>query len=163
MNEIELANHRRQRLADAVDAVSKGDRTAFGRRLGYRDGAFIRQMISGSRAISERTVYKIENLPGMRGWFAKEYSNARVKVGNNVESIEAKALNEIAARYAAIGDAAQRVVDLVLRRDDEPMPVWATRPLISAVDTAIAIAELSTEPQTELPKQARNLPKPARK
>lgn len=43
--------------------------SAFGRLLGYRDGAFVRQMLSGNRAVSDKTVRAVEALRGMEGWF----------------------------------------------------------------------------------------------
>lgn len=158
MNEVEIANFRIERLEAAIDFVSDGDRTAFGRRLGYKDGAFIRQMLSGNRPISERTINKIERLPKMQGWFALQTlgDHTTRKAGvNNVESIEARLHSEVASKYNSIGDAARRVVDLVLRGEHDPLPVWATRPLVSAVDTAIAVAEMSIQPHKNRPKQVR--------
>lgn len=69
MNEVELNEFRIARLAAAVDHVSQGNKTDFGRRLGYKDGAFVRQMISGIRPVTEKTVWAIETMPGMKGWF----------------------------------------------------------------------------------------------
>ncbi|WP_277757452.1 S24 family peptidase [Achromobacter denitrificans] len=69
MNEIELNEFRIARLTAAVDHVSKGNKTDFGRRLGYKDGAFVRQMLSGIRPVTEKTVWAIEAMPGMKGWF----------------------------------------------------------------------------------------------
>jgi len=71
MNEALIAEQRRERLSKAIDHLTQGDRSAFGRRLGFKDGAFIRQMLSGSRAISEKTIRVIESLPGMTGWFTQ--------------------------------------------------------------------------------------------
>lgn len=71
MNELELAQQRIEALRAAIDKVCEGNRTAFGRRLGYKDGAFVRQMLSGDRPITEKTIRAIEGIPGMRGWFSK--------------------------------------------------------------------------------------------
>ncbi|WP_043213792.1 phage repressor protein [Bordetella pseudohinzii] len=60
------------RLLAAVEHVSKGNKTDFGRRLGYKDGAFVRQMLSGIRPVTEKTVWAIEAMPGMKGWFEVE-------------------------------------------------------------------------------------------
>lgn len=70
MNELELAAYRIERLQDAVAHVSNGNKADFGRKLGFQDGAFIRQMIAGTRPISEKTIWAIESLHGMKGWFA---------------------------------------------------------------------------------------------
>ncbi|QTP33506.1 putative HTH-type transcriptional regulator [Burkholderia glumae] len=69
MKIIEINELRRKRLQDAVDRLDNGNVSAFGRRLGYRDGAFIRQMLSGSRKVTENTVRAIEAIPGMGYWF----------------------------------------------------------------------------------------------
>ncbi|CAG9194046.1 hypothetical protein BCAR13_110092 [Paraburkholderia caribensis] len=69
MNELELQKRRVARLRDAIERVSAGNKTAFGKRLGYADGAFVRQMLSGDRAVTEKTIRQIEALPGMTGWF----------------------------------------------------------------------------------------------
>lgn len=60
---------RLKRLAAALDKKFEGNRSEFGRALGYRDGAFIRQMLAGTRPVTEKTVQSIEALPGMAGWF----------------------------------------------------------------------------------------------
>jgi len=72
MNEVELNEFRMGRLSAAVDHVSKGNKTDFGRRLGYKDGAFVRQMLSGIRPVTEKTIWAIEAMPGMKGWFDME-------------------------------------------------------------------------------------------
>ncbi len=69
MDETALQLYRRQRLDEAINHLTAGNVTAFGRLLGYRDGAFVRQMLSGSRAVSDKTVRAIETLRGMRAWF----------------------------------------------------------------------------------------------
>lgn len=66
---MSLNDQRIARLKAAVDKVANGNVNEFGRRLGYKDGAFIRQMISGARAVSEKTIMAVEQLPHMRGWF----------------------------------------------------------------------------------------------
>ncbi|CCJ51956.1 helix-turn-helix transcriptional regulator [Bordetella bronchiseptica] len=72
MNEVELNEFRMVRLQAAVDHVSKGNKTDFGRRLGYKDGAFVRQMVGGIRPVTEKTIRAIESMPGMRGWFSPD-------------------------------------------------------------------------------------------
>lgn len=59
---------RRERLAAL--AQRRGGNAALGRELGYRDGAFIGQMIRGLRPITEKTVAQAEALPGAADWFA---------------------------------------------------------------------------------------------
>lgn len=81
MNETALQLHRRQRLESAAVHLTGGNVTAFGRMLGYRDGAFVRQMLSGNRAVSDKTVRAIEALRGMAGWFAMAPGGASLPVG----------------------------------------------------------------------------------
>lgn len=63
--------HRRTRLDDLAKHEEFGSRAALGRALGYKDCAYVRQMIDGERAISEKTVAAIEEMRGgkFRGWF----------------------------------------------------------------------------------------------
>lgn len=70
MDEIALQLHRRKRLEQAIASLAAGNVTAFGRLLGYRDGAFVRQMLAGTRAVSDKTVRAIEAHYGMGGWFS---------------------------------------------------------------------------------------------
>lgn len=69
MLDDDVQAHRRARLQALIDTKFEGNRSAAGRALGYKDGAFIRQMLSGLRPITEKTVAQIEDLPGCRGWF----------------------------------------------------------------------------------------------
>ena len=39
--------------------------------MGYRDGAFVGQMLRDERPISEKTVAQIHALPGGKGWFSE--------------------------------------------------------------------------------------------
>lgn len=54
-------------MLDLADRL--GGRAPLGRALGYKDGAFVRQMIEGEKPITEKTVAKAERLPGCAGWF----------------------------------------------------------------------------------------------
>lgn len=69
MREDDIQNFRRQRLQALIDLKFGGNRSATGRALGYKDGAFVRQMLAGSRPITEKTVAQIEELPGCHAWF----------------------------------------------------------------------------------------------
>jgi hypothetical protein len=71
MNAEELKDYRIARLAAAIDKVSGGNKSEFGRKLDYADGAFIRQMLAGTRPVTEKTIMQIEALHGMAGWFAE--------------------------------------------------------------------------------------------
>lgn len=58
---------RKKRLQDLADKF--GGNAPLGRKLGYKDGAYVRQMIAGERPITEKTVVKAESLKGCAGWF----------------------------------------------------------------------------------------------
>lgn len=58
---------RQKRMLDLSERL--GGNAPLGRALGYKDGAYVRQMIAGERAITEKTVAKAERLPGCAGWF----------------------------------------------------------------------------------------------
>lgn len=66
---------RRQRLSDLVEHV--GGKAALGRLLGYKDGAFVRQMIAGERPITEKTIRLVHEKPGLSGWFLSQASGDR--------------------------------------------------------------------------------------
>jgi phage repressor protein C with HTH and peptisase S24 domain len=61
--------HRRERLRALL--VQLGDtKTSFAKKLGLRDAAYLRQMLTGLRPISEKQVDKIEDAFRMKGWFS---------------------------------------------------------------------------------------------
>lgn len=66
--ERDLSEWRRQRLAALAE--KRGGKAALGRMLGYKDGAFIGQMIRGERPITEKTIDAWSMLlPGIEEWF----------------------------------------------------------------------------------------------
>jgi hypothetical protein len=66
MNRDEMADWRRKRLALIVKEM--GSRP-LGLAIGLSSGDQIRGMLSGARYVSDKTVDKIEALPGRQGWF----------------------------------------------------------------------------------------------
>lgn len=66
-----VQQYRRERLVAliAIEPYS-GNLSALGRKLGYKDGVFVRQMRDHERAITEKTVAKIEAVHP--GWFDQE-------------------------------------------------------------------------------------------
>lgn len=67
MDEKAIQAWRAKRLEAMVDR--EGGKAATGRKLGYRDGAFVGQMLRGERPITEKTVMFVHSLPGYAGWF----------------------------------------------------------------------------------------------
>ena len=67
MDEKKIQEWRISRLEEM--AAKEGGKAALGRRLGYRDGAFVGQMLRGERPVSEKTVLAVHGLPGYSRWF----------------------------------------------------------------------------------------------
>ena len=67
MEEKEIQAKRIERLAAMVER--EGGKAPAGRRLGYKDGAFVGQMLRGERPITEKTVLAVHALSGYAGWF----------------------------------------------------------------------------------------------
>lgn len=53
-------------------AIKEEGNAALGRRLGFKDGAYIGQMIRGDRPITEKLILTVHSLPGYAGWFDKK-------------------------------------------------------------------------------------------
>lgn len=72
--------YRRDRLDELAKHPDFLGRASLGRALGYKDGAFVRQMIVGERPITEKTVAFIETMRGgkYRGWFERPGLNLSV-------------------------------------------------------------------------------------
>lgn len=60
---------RMKKLQRLVDVHFNGKIDEIGKYFGYKDGAFFRQMLSGSRPISEKTIDKIHSINKFRNWF----------------------------------------------------------------------------------------------
>jgi hypothetical protein len=74
MGKEDVQRTRRKRLEEA--ATKAGGKAALGRLLGFKDGAFVGQMIRGERPVTEDTVANLEAKPGYRGWFSTTESAA---------------------------------------------------------------------------------------
>lgn len=79
MDRDALAEHRKTKLQEFVDAKFAGNKAELGRALGYRDGAFVGQMLRGERPITEKTVDQIQVLPGGMNWFAVDSPSMRAR------------------------------------------------------------------------------------
>ena len=139
MHEDLIATQRRELLIKAIDRLTGGDRTAFGRRLGMKDGAYVRQMLSGKRAISEKTIRHIESIPGMRGWFTQAEGDQPPPL----TPLPVTKVNpsDVASRYHVASVSAQRIVELALRQPNVAVPPWATPALLSIVAASMLLAE----------------------
>jgi hypothetical protein len=102
---------RLERFELLLDTHFEGNRTDLGKFLGYKDGAFVRQMLAGSRPISEKTIEKIESHRIYKGWFSEDSSEL-----NQDEMALIKA-------YRKINQAGKQVVQTMIRGlvEVEPM------------------------------------------
>lgn len=64
-----------ERLQKLLDTHFNGKKDELGRFLGYKDGAFVRQMLSRNRPISEKTVDKINSIKKFKNWFDSDELN----------------------------------------------------------------------------------------
>ena len=76
--------NRISKLQELLDAHFNGNKTDLGKFLGYKDGAFVRQLISGERTISEKTIEKIEANRSFKGWFSTDLKVPGVAPDNEV-------------------------------------------------------------------------------
>lgn len=67
---------RRDRLQALTEHEDFGGKAALGRALGFRDGAFVGQMLRGERPVTEKTIAQIEGLRGGKfaDWFRRDRS-----------------------------------------------------------------------------------------
>jgi hypothetical protein len=127
MNEINMTEYRIQRLKDAIDHISKGNKSDFGRKLDMRDGAFIRQMLAGTRPITEKTIRSIEAFHGMDGWFTPPIRSARQSATASGKNLTAEYSD-----WPFKGISLQRVLEL----DKDCMKAVESR-LIELVDVLL--------------------------
>lgn len=78
MNERQLQQWRIQRLTEM--AAKAGGNALLGRMLGYKDGAYIGQMLRGERPISEKFVIAAHEKPGFSGWFNVPSNNKKTNI-----------------------------------------------------------------------------------
>lgn len=83
MTDLDFSEHRRQRLAELVQQKFDGNKAEAGRALGFRDGAYVSQMLKGIRPITEKFISHVHSLPGMAGWFYPQDNPApkRLSIG----------------------------------------------------------------------------------
>lgn len=112
---MDISEHRKARLAAL--AQKHGGNAALGRKLEFRDGAYIGQMIKGQRPITEKFIAAAEKLPGCNGWFSLSSS----------ESISKMPVTKSAGEETtpALGAQSQSPVDAITANygRNKPVPV----------------------------------------
>jgi hypothetical protein len=160
-----LNKWRRERLQALADAI--GSKAELGRKLGYRDGAFVGQMISGLRPITEKTIQAAEAIRGptgqsFKGWFSREVAAGAAQAANEPGAIfdaptpdELELLdnfrhmldddrNELAAEIAQRAAKAKANVDAYIKRFG-----LTPRPASASAKAATAKSSTSTAPSKQ--------------
>jgi hypothetical protein len=104
-----LASWRIERLQAFVDLKFEGNKAALGRALGYKDGAFVGQMLRGARPITEKTVEQVQGLLVGRGWFAGDGAKAVVVA---TMANEERASFNVVTLESAVARIAQHLVEV---------------------------------------------------
>lgn len=61
----------RQRFAEAFQAAAGGNADAFGRALGYLNGGYVRQVMSGEKPVRQALIERVHGMGGQFAtWFA---------------------------------------------------------------------------------------------
>jgi hypothetical protein len=118
MDDEALQAWRRTRLEALANKL--GGKATLGRKLGYRDGAFVGQMLSGLRPITEKTIRAAEAIPGCRGWFtflppeampsaAERYAQVLLDLDAIPPSRRARILDEISDAADQAREAAEHL------------------------------------------------------
>lgn len=89
----------RKRLIEAVDRLDKGSADAFGRRLGYTNGGYIREVINGKKPVREALIERAHAAEGLRGWFTP------ILGSRQAQSVSLPAPDDASIRSRTIEDA----------------------------------------------------------
>lgn len=108
----------RQRLQEAVDAAGGGSADAFGRLLGYMNGGYVREALTGKKPVREALVERVHRVKGMEGWFAACLPEPAPSAlsGPQLTADEAKLLR--AFRDLPPKRAAGRLADLIAEAEE---------------------------------------------
>lgn len=125
---------RRERVERAADRV--GGKAELGRLLGYKDGAFVGQMIRGTRPVTEKTLRRlleIRSVADLFSWSAGPAPGVAVgfvMAGNDEAAAPAPALAQPTAQppptqptQISLADALPVVLDALLQ---SPTARWAS-------------------------------------
>lgn len=118
MNTTHLQQFRAERLRAAIQRVSRGNETAFAHALGFKDAAFIRQMLKGpgegGRTITEKTIAKIEKRwpRELAGWFSQGPSLIDVTPGDEISyELGMESIRDAIASLEAAGAVINSQID----------------------------------------------------
>jgi hypothetical protein len=163
MDSDERQQHRRDRLAAA--AAKCGGKAALGRLLGYKDGAFVGQMLRGERPVTEDTVEKLEAKPSFRAWFSTDNYQREV-TEPSVDYSGAQFLSALehdvlhALRVLPLDEQQEIANDLMHRAERltqavERLLAQRGMPVTGFASATRAAEHLPPAPQTEAPQRGR--------
>jgi hypothetical protein len=101
MNENEVQAWRVGRLEAMIER--EGGKAAAGRKLGYKDGAFVGQMLRGERPITEKTVAAAHALAGYSGWFDRPIKTKHTPALHEASGQDVGAPDLVIVQYEAGG------------------------------------------------------------
>jgi phage repressor protein C with HTH and peptisase S24 domain len=140
MDERAIQKWRAQRLEAMVER--EGGKAPAGRKLGYRDGAFVGQMLRGERPITEKTVLAVHALPGYSGWFTAPTTVAPTTTPSAAPA-PAPAPGESAIRVPLLANSGSMGMGTEIQHDDVLVgqialsEQWVTRRLQPSSPTAL--------------------------
>lgn len=125
MNEDEKQMFRRDRLEAA--SVKVGNDAELGRLLGHKSGTQVGHMRFGRRPITEKTIAKLEALPGLAGWFKTPElgSGQPVRAATDEDELESIRVMKLRLKAGVAGFAVEPDEE-----EDEPIyfrPDWLQR------------------------------------
>jgi phage repressor protein C with HTH and peptisase S24 domain len=147
MSNASIDAWRRARLSAAADKA--GGAAALGRLLGYKSGAQITHMLHTRRAISEKTIRKIEGLRGYAGWFDEPRAIAsdsdtltaeRVPADQPAHYLRARAAPvtvPVLANSGSMGDGADALHEDVMMGELQLSDTWLHREVRPSSNSAL--------------------------
>lgn len=80
----------RARLIEAVQKLDDGSADAFGRRLGYTNGGYIREVLNGKKPVREALIARANATKELAGWFSSVLAKLPDSVSNVHEVVPRK-------------------------------------------------------------------------
>jgi hypothetical protein len=109
---FQIENEYRQRPLFALAERFEG-LDPLGRHLGFKDGAYVGQMIRGDRPISERFVARVNGMKGLEGWFYPGTTNGGPEFRAADSSIDAESKMAAPINGADIGTSIGALVQQI--------------------------------------------------
>jgi len=115
MNLEAEANYRKERLRAL--SVRLGGLASLGRFLGYKDGAYIGQMLRGDRPITEKLIAEIEAKPGLKGWFTAT-KGADLEPAQNVAQLTYSSAQQAREPLESVAEHVVQIGNALLQVDE---------------------------------------------